>query len=186
MCRIALRPFRRRRCAPDLQPASARHERKTLLGTDPSGLLTARLVLAGTDRITSRLTFDLGPIAGAVPHDVLPALRLLPFYGVRDAFGLHLGRTRLVRFAAAESWPHDLRPLCQFVGSLDVPRSQDQSLPPVPHVGPDNGRGMRFASQRPSPWQGNGRSCRRTDSTWGFRPGQVWNILAATPDPGAL
>jgi hypothetical protein len=107
----------------------------TLLGSDPSGLLDARLVLeekAG-EIVGGLLNITVTSAAGRLPHDVLPALRLLTGYSPGDDLDLRVGPMSLARFGARDVWPVDLSALHRLVVALDVIQQHLQTVLPIPH-----------------------------------------------------
>lgn len=105
----------------------------TLTGTDPSGLLDGRLELEDQgEQLRGRFTMNLSPVAGAYPHDVLPAVRLLGTCAAGDTLRLRRGPVSLSSFAVGADLPDGLHGLLQLVAALEVVQDHLGVLIPIP------------------------------------------------------
>lgn len=158
---------------------------QTLLGSDASGVLDARLVLEEKgEQISGRLTVTLHPVAGRLPHDVLPVLRFLTGYRASDNLDLCVGPVRLARFAAGGAvWPVDLGALHRLVVALDVIQQHLQTVLPIPHqdLEPGNVRDLLNIAQALS---GDPARLPYSSLSSTVRPRAVRNFLDAVPAGG--
>jgi hypothetical protein len=158
---------------------------QTLLGSDPSGLLDARLVLEEEDGETvgGRLNITINPAAGRLPHEVLPVLRLLTGYNPGDDLVLRVGPMPLARFTASDVWPVDLSALHRLVVALDVIQQHLQTVLPIPRkdLAPGDVRDLLTIARALS-----GEPARLPYSSLNstVRPGAVQEFLQVIPPSG--
>jgi hypothetical protein len=158
---------------------------RTLTGTDPSGLLEGRLELEHGDQIRGRFNMTLHPLAGAYPHDVLPAVRFLAACEAGDTLHFRRGPLTVVSFRADPDASERTADMYRLVAALEVLQDHLGTLVPVPvEVSADDVQDLMAMARALS---GESAPQPFTGFSMPIRPGRVRSFLESVPrEPGAI
>ncbi|WP_346619628.1 hypothetical protein [Blastococcus montanus] len=159
---------------------------RTLTGTDPSGLLEARLEIEAGDPVRGRMELNLKPLAGSYPHDVLPAVRLLGVCTAGDSLHFRRGPVTIASFNADAPAPEGLPGLHHLVAALEVLQDHLGTLIPVP-AGPVPDEDFRELLAIARALSGRRARLPHTGLSMDLQPGAIGEFLTKVPEePGAL
>jgi hypothetical protein len=158
---------------------------RTLTGTDPSGLLEGRLELASGDRVRGRFNLTLHPLAGAYPHDVLPAIRFLAACEAGDTLHFRRGPLTVGSFHAGTGAHNGIADMFWFVAALELLQNHLGTLVPVPvETEADDVQDLMAMARALS---GESAPLPFTGFSMSLRPGHTRSFLQLVPDqPGAI
>jgi hypothetical protein len=158
---------------------------RTLTGTDPSGLLQGQLELERGELVHGRFRLTLAPLAGAYPHDVLPAVHFLAACEAGDILHFRRGPLTVSSFAADAGAPEGIPDLYRLVAALEVLQAHLGTLIPVPaEVKSEDFQDLMAMAGALS---GGSARLRYTGLSLSVRPGGIRSLLESIPsEPGGI